>query len=85
MVETDYDELAKFEREKVPWLTAFNSISGLTSVKTKKVHREEANQKAKDLATTLYEPPQKVEKCRTQGKFGSVHVPDASERFVVER
>ncbi len=37
------------------------------------------------MATTLYEPPQPVEKCRTQGKFGNVHVLNASQRFVIER
>jgi hypothetical protein len=60
-------------------------MSGLTSVKTLKVHREEGNQKAKDLATTLFVPRPSVEKVRTLGKFHGVTPPSNSDQFLADR
>ena len=48
------------------------------------MHQNEATQKSKDLATTLYEPPYKGERCRTKGKF-QVSVKTPSDHFIIER
>ena len=85
IVEKDPEDLRKCEREKPMWQTYYNAASGLTSVKTLKVHREDSNQKAKDLATTLYVPPPPIEKVRTFGKFHDVTVPTSSDHFLVDR
>ena len=85
IIEKDEEELRRCERNKPMWQTSYNAISGLTSVKTLKVHREEGNQKAKDLATTLYIPCPPVEKVRTQGKFHGVNPPTNSDQFLADR
>ena len=72
------------ENHRPSWITAFNSTSGLTSLKTGTMHQNEATQKSKDLATTLYEPPYKGERCRTKGKF-QVSVKTPSDHFIIER
>jgi len=43
IIEKDEEELRRCERNKPLWQTSYNAISGLTSVKTLKVHREEGN------------------------------------------
>jgi len=85
ILEKEPEEFRKCEREKPLWQTSYNAISGLTSVKTLKVHREDRDQKAKDLATTLYVPPAPIEKVRTQGKFHDVTVVSGPERFLIEK
>lgn len=72
------------ENHRPSWVTAFNATSGLASLKTGTMHRNEATQKSKDLATTLYEPPHKGERCRTKGKF-QITVNTPSDQFIIER
>ena len=49
IVERDEDELKKYEGDRPYWVTAYNSLSGLTSMKSNLMHKEEAIQKAKQL------------------------------------
>ena len=82
--ENDPEEFTRYERERPDWVHAFNSLSGLTSMKTNAMQRLELKTRERDLEVTLKRPPLKIERVRTKGKF-QVVVPPSGLRCSIER
>ena len=80
----DPDENEVYHQDRHSWKTQYNSLSGLTSLKTASMQRQELDQNAKDLEATLYVAPPKFERLRTRGKF-DVQAATNGKLYSVER